>query len=193
MKRVLAVLFLCLSTQAFAMKVADVKVEDKVRVNSAQLILNGAGVRSKMMFEVYVAALYLGEKKTSAAAVMSDTGTKRVALHMMRHVDAGDFMDAFIKAVKANHNPEEFVSLAGRFLKFTRVFTNVGVVDKGDVITLDYLPATESSKAITVVGVNGKERERMEGDDFYRALLRIWLGERPVQDDLKKEMLGAAP
>jgi hypothetical protein len=30
----------------------------------------------------------------------------------------------------------------------------------------------------------------MKGEAFYRALLRIWLGEKPVQDDLKKALLG---
>lgn len=193
MNKLVAVLLLCLSTQAFAMKVAGIKVEDKARVDSTMLRLNGAGLRSKLIVDIYVAALYMGEKKSTADAVLADAGPKRVALHMMRHVEAGDFMEAFIKAVKANHNPEEFVSLAGRFLKFTRVFTNVGVVEKGDVITLDYLPGADKASAITVVGVNGKERERMQGEDFYRALLKIWLGENPVQDDLKKELLGAGP
>ena len=28
------------------------------------------------------------------------------------------------------------------------------------------------------------------GDDFYKALLRIWLGNKPVQDDLKPALLG---
>jgi hypothetical protein len=28
------------------------------------------------------------------------------------------------------------------------------------------------------------------GDDFYRGLLRIWLGDKPVDADLKKGMLG---
>jgi hypothetical protein len=43
----------------------------------------------------------------------------------------------------------------------------------------------------TVLAVNGKPAgSPIAGEDFYRALLRIWLGERPVQDDLKKALLG---
>jgi hypothetical protein len=30
----------------------------------------------------------------------------------------------------------------------------------------------------------------IQGEDFYRGLLRIWLGESPVQADLKKALLG---
>jgi hypothetical protein len=31
------------------------------------------------------------------------------------------------------------------------------------------------------------------GEDFYRALLKIWLGEQPVQADVKKALLGEKP
>ncbi len=57
---------------------------------------------------------------------------------------------------------------------------------KGMRITLDWLPA-----AGTQVTVEGKPAGApVPGDDFYRALLRIRLGDKPVQDDLKKALLG---
>ncbi len=192
MKNLIAILLLCLSSQAFAVKVGDVNLDEKIRIGSSDLLLNGAGIRSKMVFKVYVSALYLGEKKNSAEAVLMDAGTKRVELHMLRHVEAGDFMDAFITAIKANHTTAEYVGILGRLVKFTHVFTVVGVVNKGDVITIDYLPGTDKDNGVTVVGVNGRERERIFGADFYHAMLKVWLGEKPVQDSLKKEMLGAA-
>jgi hypothetical protein len=56
---------------------------------------------------------------------------------------------------------------------------------KGMAILLDWQPGTG-----TVISVDGKTRGKpIPGEDFYRALLRIWLGERPVQDDLKKALL----
>ena len=52
-------------------------------------------------------------------------------------------------------------------------------------ITLDWTGAG------TQLLVQGKPAGRpIEGEDFYRALLRIWLGDKPVQDDLKKALLG---
>ena len=55
---------------------------------------------------------------------------------------------------------------------------------KGDVILIDFLP--ESG---TVVSVNGAARGKpIPGEDFYRALLRIWLGDKPVDGDLKKAL-----
>ncbi len=180
-------LLLCLPMQAFAQKVAGVEVADKVHVESGDLLLNGAGIRTKYMFKVYVAALYLGDRKKTAEDVLADEKPKRVALHMMRHLDASEFMEAFRKAIMANLSKEEFNQLALRFLGFAKVFTDVGQVDSGDVITLDYVPGVG-----TVVSVNGKERKRVEGADFYRGMLKIWLGDKPVDEGLKKKMLGAA-
>jgi hypothetical protein len=44
----------------------------------------------------------------------------------------------------------------------------------------------------TRVSLNGKELGKpIAGADFYRALLRVWLGDQPVQDSLKRALLGA--
>ena len=55
-------------------------------------------------------------------------------------------------------------------------------------ILLDFLPDSG-----TGLVVNGQARGKpIAGDDFYRALLRIWLGDKPVDGDLKRGMLGQA-
>jgi hypothetical protein len=185
MKKLIAAVLLCLPMQVFALSVAGVDVPEKAHVDSRDLVLNGAGIRTKFLFKIYVGALYLEGKKTTADAVLVDSGAKRVALHIMRHLNGGDLMEAFNKAINANHTPEEYAPLAVRLIQFSRVFREVGEVKKGDVITLDYLPS-----AGTVVSVNGKEHGRIEGEDFYRALLKIWMGKKPVSEDLKKGMLG---
>ncbi len=60
---------------------------------------------------------------------------------------------------------------------------------KGDVILLDYLP--DSGVNLTV---NAQPQGKpIPGEDFQRALLRIWLGDKPSNPDLKKGMLGGRP
>ena len=39
-------------------------------------------------------------------------------------------------------------------------------------------------------GLNGTAKGTIAGDAFNKALMRIWLGEQPVQSDLKRAMLG---
>lgn len=176
---------LCLSAQAFAVTVGGVKLEEKIHLDKSDLVLNGAGIRSKAIFNIYVAALYVEKKNRRAEALLADSGTRRVELHVLYRLTAGEFMEAFNKAINANLTPEEYVPVAARLIHFSRAFREVGEVDKGSVILIDYIPSIG-----TVLTVNGKERERIVGEDFYRAMLKIWLGKSPVQDSLKKALLG---
>ena len=188
MKNFVGMMLLCLSAQAFAgtVTVGGVKLEDKISVDKKELVLNGAGMRSKVIFNIYVSALYLAQKRNTPEAIFADKGPKRVELHILRHLSAGDFMDAFNKAINANNTPEEYAPVAARLIRFGRSFREVGEVDKGSVIVLDFNPETN----MMMLTVNGKEITRIEGQDFYNAMLKIWLGKNPVQDNLKKAMLG---
>jgi hypothetical protein len=62
----------------------------------------------------------------------------------------------------------------------------LGEAKTGTTIVIDWLPETGTRLS---VGGQGKGRD-IAGEDFYRALLKIWLGDKPVQDDLKQALLG---
>ncbi len=52
---------------------------------------------------------------------------------------------------------------------------------------LDYAPSSNG----TTLFVDGKPAgPSMSGEEFFRTLMRIWLGENPVQADLKEALLG---
>ncbi len=182
--RVLVLLLLALP--AFAAEVAGVRLEDKDRVANADLVLNGAGLRKRVFVQVYAAGVYLPEKKTVAADAISAAGPKRVALHMLRDVEADQFGGALADGIKDNHSEAEAKALEPRLKQLSAIMAEMKEAKKGMRITLDWLPA-----AGTQVSVNAKPLGApIAGEDFYRALLRIWLGDKPVQDDLKKALLG---
>jgi hypothetical protein len=165
--------------------VAGVNVADKVRVGAGELVLNGAGIRTRAIFKVYVGALYLAEKKSAAAEVLAQKGAKRVALTLLRDLSAQQLNEAFDNGIRANHSAAEVEALKPRITELLSLFTDG---KKGDVILIDFLP--ESGTGVNVNGVaKGKP---IPGEDLYSALLRIWLGEKPVDGDLKKGMLGQA-
>jgi hypothetical protein len=169
-----------------ALELEGVKLADKARVGADELVLNGAGIRTRVIFKVYVGALYLAEKKSGAAEALAQKGAKRVALTMLRDLSAEQLNEAFEKGIDANNGAAEVVAMKPRIAELLALFTDG---KKGDVILIDFLP--ESG---TVVNVNGQARGKaIPGEDFYRALLRIWLGDKPVDSDLKKGMLGGAP
>ena len=185
MKRWLALILVLWALPLSAIEVAGVNVADRTRVGAGELVLNGAGIRTRAIFKVYVGALYLTEKKSVAAEALAQKGTKRVALTLLRELSAQQLNEAFENGIQANHSAAEVEAIKPRIAELLTLFTDG---KKGDVILLDFLP--ESGTAVSVNGaVKGKP---IPGEDFYRALLRIWLGDKPVDGDLKKGMLGQA-
>ncbi|MBI3223185.1 MAG: chalcone isomerase family protein [Nitrosomonadales bacterium] len=185
-KLFLLLVSLLLSWNAVALELEGARLDDRVQVENAQLVLNGAGVRSILFFKMYVAGLYLGEKKNSAEAILADTGAKRIALHVVVG-DAGTerFLKGFRKGIENNHSEQELVALRERMNAFDQLFAAIKEVKKGDVIAIDWLPGGSMR-----VSLNGAELGRVPGEDFYRALLSIWIGKNPVSGELKKGLLG---
>lgn len=184
-KLVLLVCAALLSWNASALEVAGVQLADTVQLGAASLRLNGAGVRTKLIFKVYVAALYLPQKQTSAQAVIAGERERRVALHLLRDLSSTKLLGAFNEAIEANHTSAELAALDAQLKQMVQIFNAVKEVKSGDVITLDYLPAEG-----TRISVNGSVRGTIAGAEFNRALLRIWLGDKPAQESLKVELLG---
>src|SRR6185369_6603884 len=71
-----------------AAEVAGVKVEEKLKVGGSELVLNGAGLRSKLFIKVYVGALYVGQKSTTPAGIYDSTVPRRMVMRMLREMGA---------------------------------------------------------------------------------------------------------
>lgn len=191
MKRtILALLFAVASAGAQAAEVGGIKLDDRLRLapGAPELVLNGAGIRTRMIFKVYVAGLYLPEKKGTTGEVLALAGPKRVAMTMLRDLSAQQLSEALADGIRNNSSAAEQEALEARIDELLAIMNSLGEAKKGDAILLDFLPASG-----TRIVVNRQPRGKpITGDDFYRALLRIWLGDKPVDDDLKKGMLGQA-
>jgi hypothetical protein len=173
-----------LAFPAFSAEVAGVKIPDE----DQKLQLNGAGLRKRVFFQVYVIGLYLPEKKAAAADAIGAAGAKRIAIHMLRDVDAGEFAGALTDGMKGNVSEAEMKGLEPRLKQLVAIMSEMKTARNGMRITLDWSPAG------TQLTVDAKATgQPIPGEDFYRALLKIWLGEHPVQDDLKKALLGEKP
>jgi hypothetical protein len=179
------VLALLLPLSVAAAEVAGVNIEDKTRVGDADLALNGAGLRTRLFFQVYAIGLYLPQKSSTPDAILAQPGPKRVAIHMLRDVGADTFTEALADGIRANHSEAEAKALESRIKELAAIMAEIKEAKKGMALTLDWTGAG------TQLVVDGKPAGRpIAGEDFYRALLRIWLGDKPVQDDLKKALLG---
>ncbi|MDQ3583092.1 MAG: chalcone isomerase family protein, partial [Pseudomonadota bacterium] len=134
-------------------------------------------------FDVYVASLYLPAKVSAAAAVLA-AEPRRVEIHMLREVGADVFLETLKDGIEANTSQTERDAIEPQISQLAKVITAIGETKNGDAITLDFVAGN------TVVTINGAEKTRIAGEQFNRALLNAWLGDHPVQADLKKAMLG---
>jgi len=186
MKKLIAIALLCASMQVAAVEFDGIKLGETTQLESTPLVLNGAALREIFFFKMYAIGLYLTEKQHTAAAVFADRKAKRIALHVLiGDVDSERFLNGFRKGVKKNHNEAELKALHERMEMLDKLFSSVQKVKRGDVIAFDWLPDLGTS-----VKLNGVELGRIAGEDFYRALLSIWLGDKPVKKEMKKALLG---
>jgi long-chain acyl-CoA synthetase len=185
MKKILLLGAMLLSLNVHAKELAGVAVADSVQVGGQTLVLNGAGIRTKFFFKIYVGALYLPQKQTSGEAIIADEHPHRMALHILHELSSEKLFNAVKDAMEDNQTAAGMAALAEQMQQMGKIFDTVKMVKPGDVITLDYLPDSG-----TQISVNGTARGTISGVAFNRALLRIWLGEKPIQADLKKELLG---
>jgi hypothetical protein len=181
-----AIVALALSGPAAALTIEGVTLDDRAKVGPADLVLNGAGLRTRLGFKVYAGGLYLADKTREANAAVAAPGPKRVALHMMRDVGAKQLVESLNEGIAKNASAAEVEKLRPQMTELTTTMEALGEAKKGDVILIDFIPGTG-----TVITVNGKPRGKpIAGDEFQRALLRVWLGDKPADGDLKKGMLG---
>jgi Chalcone isomerase-like len=190
MKRILAALLLSgFASLALAqgVEIEGVKFEPTVEVGGQPLQLNGAGIRTRAFFKVYAAGLYVPQKSNSPPTLLAQKGPRRVSIGMLRNVDADTFVGALNDGLKANLTEQQLAGFKAQVDLLNANFKAVGEAKKGDRINFEFTP-----DAGTRIIVNGQPRgAAIPGEGFFEAVLRVWIGDKPVDADLKKGMLGA--
>ena len=148
-----------------------------------ELVLNGAGIRTQAIFKVYVGSLYVPAKAADLAAVLAK-GPRRIQMNLLRNLSADQLVDALNDGLKDNNTDGRDGGGQGADDQLATIMKAFGEVKEGNVVTLDFVDGA------TVVGFNGAARGTIPGEAFNKALTKIWLGDKPVQADLKKAMLG---
>lgn len=175
-----------LAAWAQPLEVEGVKLGATNQLGTATLQLNGAGLRTKVFFKVYVAGLYVPQKTSNAAQLLAQKGARRVSISMLRNVDADSFSNALVEGLRDNHTEVQLAAMKAQIDALIANLKMAGEAKKGDLIHFEYLP-----DAGTQVTVNGKVLgSPIAGDEFFTSVLRIWLGDKPVDASLKKALLG---
>lgn len=182
---VLTFLLLLLTTATFAMEVAGVGLPPRATLEGQALLLNGAGVRRILLMEIYVAALYLPERRHSASSILEQDTPRRLQLTLLRDVSTHQNLDALKKGLIDNNGPADLAAIQPAVERFLSYIQSLDEVPEGSTIQIDYIPG------MTRISLDGRVLGNVPGKAFNRALLRIWLGDDPVQSSLKKSLLGS--
>ena len=171
---------------ATTVSVEGVAFETGLQLGGQDLQLNGTGVRAVAWFKGYAAALYLVRHAASAEEVLALTGPKRLRMCMLAEVPVAEFIKAIHKGIGRNAPADRQAGLSERIERFDQLILPLGKVRKGDTVDLDFVPTQG-----LVFSHNGQQRGApIAGDDFYDALLGIFIGPHPVDDALKAGLLG---
>ena len=160
--------------------------EERVSVDGKTLVLNGRlGLRVRKILlvsvKVYVIGLYVETPSTNTRAILAADRIKRVDLVVRRDLSGADVANAIAEAMN-EANPTRKDSLAARISSFQKLFPNVAT---GERISLTYFPGKGTAVAIQSAG-----KGTITGDDFAEALFSVWIGARPIQEDVKNDLLG---
>lgn len=192
-RRCAAVLALAAATAlpAQAVRYEGQDFPDTVQLGGKPLVLNGTGKRQVAIYPLYLAALYLPQKATAPDAIYAEDGPKRlemrIVIPLVKDVSTQEFVKAINKGVSRNNTDAERAALADRVAQFNAAISDVGRVKKGDVLAIDYLPAQGG----TVLSVNGKVWGKpIEGQDFYAAFLKVFIGDHNSDARLRAGLLG---
>ena len=175
-----------MATPSRAATFQGVKFDDTVQLNQTELRLNGMGMRAVLWLKGYVAGLYLSERASTPQAVFQAPGPKRIQMKMLLEVPSKEFRKALINGIRNNASPAEQAKLQDRIEQFELAIEEVGLVHKGDTITLDFVP----ERGLTLRLNNQPKGTTIAGADFFNAVLAIFIGNAPVDPKLKSGLLG---
>ena len=176
-------LFLLLSAPARAIELGGITMPDQLSTDEDSLSLNGAGIRSKFVFDLYVAGLYLKQQNADPKAVIMSDETMAIRLHI---ISAKITSEKMIKATREGFEKSTLgltVEIANEIDQFLNAFSEP--INEGDVFEFIYRPANGLT-----VNKNNVEKINISSLVFKQALFGIWLSDQPVQKKLKNALLG---
>jgi hypothetical protein len=171
------------TTQA-QMTVNGVALPESIKAGETSCELNGAGIRKKLFFKLYVGGLYLAEKSSDGNAIVNADKAMAVKLEITSGMISSENMSEAINEGFEASTGGNVAPLKAQIEEFVNTFKKSEIVE-GNVFDIIYVPGkgVESYK-------NGTLQGTIEGMDFKKALFGIWLGNKPADDDLKAAMLG---
>jgi hypothetical protein len=171
---------------ARAAEIEGVVFADRLSIGTSELRLRGAGLlRYRVFIKGYVAALYLDESSSgdvTPGSVLTDV-PRRLEIEYFWAIPADRFAEATVEGIARNTDPQTFEGLRSRIDRINALYEDV---EPGDRYALTYIPGVGTELAL-----NGRRLGLIEGADFSAALFAIWIGDDPLDEALRSQLLAS--
>lgn len=183
MKRLIVLVVACLLVGSAAYA-GDTVMPNSMKAGDSDLILNGSGMRTKLFLDLYVAGLYVPTKTKDVVALLKKEDKMAMRLNIVSGLITSEKMseatrEGFEKSTNGNTAP-----IQKEIDEMISVFT--AEIKKGDVYDMVYEPGTGTN-----IFKNGVLAKTIPGEEFRKALFGIWIGENPVQENLRASLAGS--
>ncbi len=173
---------------AAAREFAGVTLPDQARLSGgdAAVRLLGGGVFRFFFLRYYVCGLYAAEGLSDAAAILGRDAPRRVQLVALRRITSFEFLWGLDRGLADNMGETDARELHAPLEQVRATIRSIGAITPGTRVSIDYVPGAGTSIVVD-------ERARgmaITGKLLNDALMRVWLGERPLDASLKKALLG---
>ncbi|WPO79626.1 chalcone isomerase family protein [Flavobacterium sp. KACC 22761] len=180
---VFSVLFSTVSAQT-QLDVNGVTVPRKIEIQNKTMQLNGAGGRSKMWLEVYVQALYLSQLSQDPKFIIDSDTEMAIRIEITSSMVSSNKLTKAMNTGFEKSAGSNLEALRPRIEQF-KTYLSDAITEK-DVFILFYNPLDQTVNVIK----NDVPKGKITGFDFKQALFGIWLSDKPVDETLKKHLLG---
>jgi hypothetical protein len=171
--------------QAQSADVVGVHYPQNLKVEGNNLSLNGSGVSYRAVAKLYTVGLYVPQKSSKSDAIFATGGPKQLRFVMLQGMRVDELGKVITKGIENNSSREEFFKLIPSIRTMGEQFSRIKRLNAGDVFSIEFVP-----KRGTMFLVNGQPAGLpLDNGLFFPAVLRTWLGQRPVTQDLKDALL----
>lgn len=173
------------TTPVMAASLEGQMFDETAVLSDRTLRLNGLGLRGVAWIKAFVAGLYLTAPSKDSAQVLTMPGPKRLRLKIMLDAPSNELTKSLTSRI-ARHEPEPVkTQIAPRLQNLAALIDGLGELKVGDTIDLDFQPDRG-----TILRHNDKAiGQPVAGDDLYRAVLKIFIGEHPADKRMKEGLL----
>lgn len=169
-----------------AVEVAGVKLEETITVAGTPVHLNGAGIRYKGPFKVYVGDLYTTKPVKSFEEFLAAPGPKRLTMTFLRDINSADFGKMLTRGIEDNTPKADMSKIIPGMIKMGDIFAANKAFAPGDTCAIEWDPA----KGLSIWAKGKLQAEPMNDPGFFKALMAIWFGHNPADWKLKDALLG---